>query len=185
MFNQHLNTHALQLHISTPISTYKLQNASAVSSVLCATCQTLHVSCLLKSVSLFPPFKSFDSVASSSWFFVHFPFSLLIFVSVWLASLPPGGVYLSQDSPPPLDSRCCYCYTCTTHRPSFLPLHSASPAAQVLPPIPSPPFSPFALFFFFAFLSQLIFSDFPERPVNFFLSVYFTIFSLLCVENYI
>lgn len=153
VFNQHLSTHALhtQLHTSTPISTHKLQNAPAVSSVLCATCQSPHVSCLLKSVSLFPPFKFFESVAASSWFFVHFPFSLLIFVSVWLASLPPGGVYSSQDSPLPLDSRCCYCYTCTNHRPSFLPLHSASHAAQVLPPIPSPPFSPtrccFLLFF--------------------------------------
>ncbi|XP_044067421.1 ankyrin repeat and SAM domain-containing protein 1A-like isoform X12 [Siniperca chuatsi] len=42
---------------------------------------------------------------------------------------PRGSVRKSADSPP-LDSRCCYCYTCTTHRPSFLPLHSASPAAQ-------------------------------------------------------
>ncbi|XP_031701334.1 ankyrin repeat and SAM domain-containing protein 1A isoform X1 [Anarrhichthys ocellatus] len=42
---------------------------------------------------------------------------------------PRGSVRKSSDSPP-LDSRCCYCYTCTTHRPSFLPLHSASPAAQ-------------------------------------------------------
>ncbi|XP_073326173.1 ankyrin repeat and SAM domain-containing protein 1A isoform X5 [Pagrus major] len=40
---------------------------------------------------------------------------------------PRGSVRKSADSPP-LDSRCCY--TCTTHRPSFLPLHSASPAAQ-------------------------------------------------------
>uniref|UniRef100_A0AAQ5Z481 Ankyrin repeat and sterile alpha motif domain containing 1A n=1 Tax=Amphiprion ocellaris TaxID=80972 RepID=A0AAQ5Z481_AMPOC len=39
---------------------------------------------------------------------------------------PRGSVRKSGDSPP-LDSRCCYCYTCTTHRPSFLPLHSASP----------------------------------------------------------
>lgn len=46
----------------------------------------------------------------------------------------PGAVD-SQDSPP-LDSRCCYYYTCTTHRPSFLPLRSASPAAQVLPSHP-------------------------------------------------
>ncbi|KAM3871902.1 ankyrin repeat and SAM domain-containing protein 1A [Diretmus argenteus] len=42
---------------------------------------------------------------------------------------PRGSVRKSGDSPP-LDSCCCYCYTCTTHRPSFLPLHSASPAAQ-------------------------------------------------------
>ncbi|KAM6982793.1 ankyrin repeat and SAM domain-containing protein 1A isoform 4-T4 [Tautogolabrus adspersus] len=38
---------------------------------------------------------------------------------------PRGSVRKSADSPP-LDSRCCYCYTCTTHRPSFLPLHSAA-----------------------------------------------------------
>uniref|UniRef100_A0A672YWN6 Ankyrin repeat and sterile alpha motif domain containing 1A n=1 Tax=Sphaeramia orbicularis TaxID=375764 RepID=A0A672YWN6_9TELE len=38
---------------------------------------------------------------------------------------PRGSVRKSADSPP-LDSRCCYCYTCTTHRPSLLPLHSAS-----------------------------------------------------------
>ncbi|XP_074537154.1 ankyrin repeat and SAM domain-containing protein 1A isoform X3 [Halichoeres trimaculatus] len=42
---------------------------------------------------------------------------------------PRGSVRKSADSPP-LESRCCYCYTCTTHRPSFLPLHSASSAAQ-------------------------------------------------------
>lgn len=47
----------------------------------------------------------------------------------------PPDVRLSQDSLP-LDSRCCYCYTCTTHRPSLLPLHSASPAAQVRPSQP-------------------------------------------------
>lgn len=57
----------------------------------------------------------------------------------------PPDVHGSQDSPP-LDSRCCYYYTCTTHRPSFLPLRSASPAAQVLPSHPylilSQPLSP-------------------------------------------
>ncbi|XP_058162583.1 ankyrin repeat and SAM domain-containing protein 1A isoform X3 [Dasypus novemcinctus] len=36
--------------------------------------------------------------------------------------------------PPPPDSRCCYCHTCTTHRPSFLPLPSVSPGAQLAPP---------------------------------------------------
>nr|XP_046221573.1 ankyrin repeat and SAM domain-containing protein 1A-like isoform X4 [Oncorhynchus gorbuscha] len=48
---------------------------------------------------------------------------------------PRGGVRKSGDSPLLLDSRsCCYCLTCTTHRPSFLPLHhSASPVAQVDP----------------------------------------------------
>ncbi|XP_026188560.1 ankyrin repeat and SAM domain-containing protein 1A isoform X3 [Mastacembelus armatus] len=42
---------------------------------------------------------------------------------------PRGSMRKSADSPP-LDSCCCNTYTCTTHRPSFLPLPSASPAAQ-------------------------------------------------------
>ncbi|XP_044300609.1 ankyrin repeat and SAM domain-containing protein 1A isoform X3 [Varanus komodoensis] len=33
--------------------------------------------------------------------------------------------------PLPPDSRCCYCHTCTTHRPSYLPLHSVSQGAKV------------------------------------------------------
>ncbi|KAF7667000.1 hypothetical protein LDENG_00084400 [Lucifuga dentata] len=42
---------------------------------------------------------------------------------------PRGSIRKSADSPPP-DCRCCYCYTCTTHRPSFLPLHSSSTDTQ-------------------------------------------------------
>ncbi|XP_029011931.1 ankyrin repeat and SAM domain-containing protein 1A-like isoform X3 [Betta splendens] len=42
---------------------------------------------------------------------------------------PRGSVRKSADSPP-LNSRCCYSYTCTMHCPSVLPLHPASPAAQ-------------------------------------------------------
>ncbi|XP_078139797.1 ankyrin repeat and sterile alpha motif domain containing 1Ab isoform X2 [Centroberyx gerrardi] len=34
---------------------------------------------------------------------------------------------------PLLECRCCYCHTCTTHRPSFLPLHSVSPGVQLTP----------------------------------------------------
>ncbi|MED6267496.1 hypothetical protein CHARACLAT_012898 [Characodon lateralis] len=34
---------------------------------------------------------------------------------------------------PLLDCRCCHCHTCTTHRPSFLPLHSVSPGIQIDP----------------------------------------------------
>ncbi|XP_062420118.1 ankyrin repeat and SAM domain-containing protein 1A isoform X6 [Pungitius pungitius] len=34
---------------------------------------------------------------------------------------------------PPLECRCCHCHTCTTHRPSFLPLHSVSPGVQIDP----------------------------------------------------
>lgn len=33
--------------------------------------------------------------------------------------------------PLPPDSRCCYCHTCTTHRPSYLPLPSVSPGVKV------------------------------------------------------
>lgn len=37
--------------------------------------------------------------------------------------------------PVPPDSRCCHCHTCTTHRPSYLPLPSVSPGVKVfLPP---------------------------------------------------
>ncbi|XP_063329617.1 ankyrin repeat and SAM domain-containing protein 1A isoform X5 [Pelmatolapia mariae] len=34
---------------------------------------------------------------------------------------------------PLLECRCCHCHTCTTHRPSFLPLHSVSPGVQIDP----------------------------------------------------
>nr|XP_057911791.1 ankyrin repeat and SAM domain-containing protein 1A isoform X2 [Doryrhamphus excisus] len=34
---------------------------------------------------------------------------------------------------PVLECRCCHCHTCTTHRPSFLPLHSVSPGVQIDP----------------------------------------------------
>ncbi|XP_068172197.1 ankyrin repeat and SAM domain-containing protein 1A isoform X2 [Antennarius striatus] len=34
---------------------------------------------------------------------------------------------------PLLECRCCHCHTCTTHRPSFLPLHSVSPGVQLTP----------------------------------------------------
>ncbi|XP_078105208.1 ankyrin repeat and sterile alpha motif domain containing 1Ab isoform X4 [Sander vitreus] len=34
---------------------------------------------------------------------------------------------------PPLECRCCHCHTCTSHRPSFLPLHSVSPGVQIDP----------------------------------------------------
>lgn len=64
------------------------------------------------------------------------------FVCVLLA--PPAQV------PLPPDTRCCYCHTCTTHRPSYLPLQSVSPGTKVftlfLPPSvlnrPGPPASP-------------------------------------------
>ncbi|TDH13689.1 hypothetical protein EPR50_G00035950 [Perca flavescens] len=34
---------------------------------------------------------------------------------------------------PLLECRCCHCHTCTSHRPSFLPLHSVSPGVQIDP----------------------------------------------------
>ncbi|MFT7812925.1 ankyrin repeat and SAM domain-containing protein 1A-like isoform X1 [Arapaima gigas] len=43
---------------------------------------------------------------------------------------PRGSMRKSADSPQP-ESRCCQCHTCTTHRPSYLPLHSLSPAVQM------------------------------------------------------
>ncbi|XP_032958700.1 ankyrin repeat and SAM domain-containing protein 1A isoform X7 [Rhinolophus ferrumequinum] len=36
------------------------------------------------------------------------------------------------------DTRCCYCHTCTTHRPSYLPLPSVSPGVKVEPPETDP-----------------------------------------------
>ncbi|XP_051009413.1 ankyrin repeat and SAM domain-containing protein 1A isoform X4 [Acomys russatus] len=36
--------------------------------------------------------------------------------------------------PTPPDTRCCYCHTCTTHRPSYLPLPSVSPGVKLEPP---------------------------------------------------
>lgn len=35
---------------------------------------------------------------------------------------------------PPPGSRCCHCHTCTTHRPSYLPLPSVSPGVKVFTP---------------------------------------------------
>nr|XP_015197616.1 PREDICTED: ankyrin repeat and SAM domain-containing protein 1A-like [Lepisosteus oculatus] len=45
---------------------------------------------------------------------------------------PRGSVRKSAGAPL-LESRCCYCHTCTTHRPSYLPLRSVSPGAQMEP----------------------------------------------------
>ncbi|XP_054414704.1 ankyrin repeat and SAM domain-containing protein 1A isoform X3 [Pongo abelii] len=46
---------------------------------------------------------------------------------------PRVGVRKSAVPLPP-DSRCCYCHTCTTHRPSHLPLPSVSPGVKLEPP---------------------------------------------------
>ncbi|XP_067387650.1 ankyrin repeat and SAM domain-containing protein 1A isoform X2 [Emydura macquarii macquarii] len=45
---------------------------------------------------------------------------------------PRVGVRKSTVPLPP-DSRCCYCHTCTTHRPSYLPLQSVSQGAKLEP----------------------------------------------------
>uniref|UniRef100_A0A674JC52 Ankyrin repeat and sterile alpha motif domain containing 1A n=1 Tax=Terrapene triunguis TaxID=2587831 RepID=A0A674JC52_9SAUR len=45
---------------------------------------------------------------------------------------PRVGVRKSAVPLPP-DSRCCYCHTCTTHRPSYLPLQSVSQGAKLEP----------------------------------------------------
>lgn len=57
------------------------------------------------------------------------PSILLFFITCLCSCLlgPPA----SQGAPL-LECRCCHCHTCTTHRPSFLPLHSVSPGVQVL-----------------------------------------------------
>ncbi|XP_052018895.1 ankyrin repeat and SAM domain-containing protein 1A isoform X5 [Apodemus sylvaticus] len=46
---------------------------------------------------------------------------------------PRVGVRKSAVPVPP-DSRCCHCHTCTTHRPSYLPLPSLSPGVKLEPP---------------------------------------------------
>uniref|UniRef100_A0A8C3Q7J2 Ankyrin repeat and sterile alpha motif domain containing 1A n=1 Tax=Geospiza parvula TaxID=87175 RepID=A0A8C3Q7J2_GEOPR len=46
---------------------------------------------------------------------------------------PRAGMRKSAVPLPP-DTRCCYCHTCTTHRPSYLPLQSVSPGAKLDPP---------------------------------------------------
>ncbi|XP_014441652.1 ankyrin repeat and SAM domain-containing protein 1A isoform X2 [Tupaia chinensis] len=46
---------------------------------------------------------------------------------------PRVGVRKPAVALPP-DSRCCHCHTCTTHRPSYLPLPSVSPGVKVFTP---------------------------------------------------
>ncbi|XP_014441655.1 ankyrin repeat and SAM domain-containing protein 1A isoform X4 [Tupaia chinensis] len=46
---------------------------------------------------------------------------------------PRVGVRKPAVALPP-DSRCCHCHTCTTHRPSYLPLPSVSPGVKLEPP---------------------------------------------------
>ncbi|XP_069627008.1 ankyrin repeat and SAM domain-containing protein 1A isoform X7 [Haliaeetus albicilla] len=49
---------------------------------------------------------------------------------------PRAGMRKSAVPLPP-DTRCCYCHTCTTHRPSYLPLQSVSPGAKVFTLLPA------------------------------------------------
>lgn len=62
-------------------------------------------------------------------FFIALSLYSLVFLTCLCSCLlgPPA----SQGAPL-LECRCCHCHTCTTHRPSFLPLHSVSPGVQVL-----------------------------------------------------
>uniref|UniRef100_A0AAY4CET9 Ankyrin repeat and sterile alpha motif domain containing 1A n=1 Tax=Denticeps clupeoides TaxID=299321 RepID=A0AAY4CET9_9TELE len=46
----------------------------------------------------------------------------------------PRGNMRKSGASPMIDSLRCYCHTCTTHRPAYLPLRSSSPAGQVLLP---------------------------------------------------
>ncbi|KAM4835518.1 ankyrin repeat and SAM domain-containing protein 1A isoform 7-T7 [Thomomys bottae] len=49
--------------------------------------------------------------------------------------VPKPRVGMRKSAVPlPPDSRCCYCHTCTTHRPSYLPLPSLSPGVKLEPP---------------------------------------------------
>ncbi|XP_013372246.1 PREDICTED: ankyrin repeat and SAM domain-containing protein 1A isoform X3 [Chinchilla lanigera] len=49
--------------------------------------------------------------------------------------VPKPRVAVRKSAVPlPPDSRCCYCHTCTTHRPSYLPLPSVSPGVKLEPP---------------------------------------------------
>uniref|UniRef100_A0AAY4CET0 Ankyrin repeat and SAM domain-containing protein 1A n=1 Tax=Denticeps clupeoides TaxID=299321 RepID=A0AAY4CET0_9TELE len=43
----------------------------------------------------------------------------------------PRGNMRKSGASPMIDSLRCYCHTCTTHRPAYLPLRSSSPAGQV------------------------------------------------------
>ncbi|XP_075766546.1 ankyrin repeat and SAM domain-containing protein 1A isoform X15 [Pelodiscus sinensis] len=48
--------------------------------------------------------------------------------------VPKPRVGMRKSAVPlPPDSRCCYCHTCTTHRPSYLPLQSVSQGAKLEP----------------------------------------------------
>ncbi|XP_073176221.1 ankyrin repeat and SAM domain-containing protein 1A isoform X5 [Lepidochelys kempii] len=49
--------------------------------------------------------------------------------------VPKPRVGMRKSAVPlPPDSRCCYCHSCTTHRPSYLPLQSVSQGAKLEPP---------------------------------------------------
>lgn len=64
---------------------------------------------------------------------------------ICVSELLPGP---PSQGAPVLECRCCYCHTCSAHRPSYLPLPSISPGVQVL-------FS-LSLSFFLTFSSTLL-----------------------------
>lgn len=66
----------------------------------------------------------------SCWISSLFCPSILSFFLTCLCSCLLGPP--ASQGAPLLECRCCHCHTCTTHRPSFLPLHSVSPGVQVL-----------------------------------------------------
>uniref|UniRef100_A0A670ZR00 Ankyrin repeat and sterile alpha motif domain containing 1A n=1 Tax=Pseudonaja textilis TaxID=8673 RepID=A0A670ZR00_PSETE len=46
--------------------------------------------------------------------------------------VPKPRISMRKSAVPlPSDNRCCYCHTCTTHRPSYLPLQSVSPGVKL------------------------------------------------------
>lgn len=66
----------------------------------------------------------------TSMFFLSCVFSYLAVLDLQHVCFCPIST-TSQGAPVP-ECRCCYCHTCSAHRPSYLPLPSISPGVQVL-----------------------------------------------------
>lgn len=78
-------------------------------------------------------FRNGLNILLPGFFTVHemlCPSSPAFFIITCLCSCLLGPP--ASQGAPLLECRCCHCHTCTTHRPSFLPLHSVSPGIQVL-----------------------------------------------------
>lgn len=78
---------------------------------------------------MFPLIIYFLWVKAGKFFICSFSVSVLLYIKCLCSCLlgPPA-----TQGAPLLECHCCHCHTCTTHRPSFLPLHSVSPGVQVL-----------------------------------------------------